>query len=76
MANSRSAIEFMQRAGMKRIQLPRPRLAIDDLLVNILPTEHTQITQSVLSDYEGRPRPDRGSTRPWPTQQVIDGHVS
>lgn len=75
MANSRSAMEFMERTGTHRMQTPRPRLAVNELLVNHVPLKHYQVSQGVLLGYEGNPSPDRGESRPWPTQQVIDGNV-
>jgi hypothetical protein len=72
-ADSRSALEFMERTGMVQLQVPRPRLAPGALLVHSLPMQHAQLIQPVLRGYEGAPNPDRGSARPWPDQGEITG---
>lgn len=69
MATSRSAVEFMRRAGMHpALANPAPRLNVGDLLVHTIPLDTPKPSQDALAVYEGDPPPDRGDTRPWPDQ--------
>lgn len=69
MAVSRSAIEYLERAGLVESSwVARPRLDVSSLLVHGIPLGRPDPKQSFLEGYEGRPRPDRGSARPWPNQ--------
>jgi hypothetical protein len=72
MAVSRNALEYLERKGLVNAAAwpPRPRLAVTDLLVNVLPAGKPDPTQEVLVQYEGvgGETPDRGAARPWPNQ--------
>lgn len=70
MAVSRSAREFLERAGLLRATIPpKSRLAVTDLLIHKIPLESPPgPLQGVLIGYEGDPPTDRGVTHPWPDQ--------
>lgn len=68
MGASRSPIEFMQRLGLTaESRQPAPRLCPQDLLVNFVPVEDTNLDPGLLSQFEGDPAPDRAVTKPWPS---------
>lgn len=70
MAASRSALEFMERAGIVVVQNPGPRLSVTDLRVQQLPLVRPEPAQAVRLAYEGAPPHDRGAAKPWPNQEV------
>jgi hypothetical protein len=65
---SRNSREFLERVNLVNLTLPRPRLAIESLLVNRLPVQPDDQNQTVLGDKEGTNPTDRGTSHPWPNQ--------
>ena len=69
---SRSAVEFMRRAGI--LPTPRvanPRLDMSRLKTDQIPLDRDQLDPSLMLDAAGSPPPDRGLTDPWPPPQEV-----
>lgn len=69
---SRNPVEYLKRHGLVlEPARPSPRLDVNALLVHSIPLRSPpKPTQKVLQEFEGDPIPDRGTARPWPTQQT------
>jgi hypothetical protein len=70
MAQSRTALDYVRRKGLSIEALrPRPRLAVDELLVHSVPLASPPMpSQTVLRMGEGDTPPDHGLSVPWPGQ--------
>lgn len=69
---SRTPLEFLRRHGLSlETTRPRPRLAINELLVHTVGLTSPPLpSPEVLIGEEGDPPPDRGLTRPWPAPET------
>lgn len=68
MAQSRSALDFMQRSGLiAESRQPAPRLEPGAMLINFVPEENRNLDTKLLQGFEGEPPPDRAVTKPWPS---------
>lgn len=69
---TRNPVPFLKRNGIVSEPMQhKPRLDVRALLVHSIPLRNgTTPSATVLRKLEGDPPPDRGATRPWPSQGI------